>query len=164
MKKTLVALSLLGLLGVAHADDGIKNGSDGFSVFAGANNYKTMNESSTGYGIGANYTKYLNNNVFVQPSIHYNSSQSGLNDSQLLGYVDLGYTFRLENNITISPKIGVGFHHTIADDASDTKVSYNAGVEVGFAKRWSVSLETNYLSGGNGRHVDITTLSLGYKF
>lgn len=161
MRKMLLALSLLGLFSTAHAGDF----KDGYSISTGINNYSTSSgDSSTGYQVGASYTKYLNNNVFVQPSIHYVDSQNPYGDKQMLGFVDFGYTFKLANNMTLSPKAGLGFHHTIANDSSDTKIAYNAGVELGFAKNWSLSLEKNYLQGPNGKHVDITFLSIAYKF
>jgi opacity protein-like surface antigen len=160
MKKTLVALSLLALASAASAQ-GL---SDGFGVYGGVSSGNTAGESSTGYVLGADYTKYIAKGFFVQPSINYIDSKTAYNDKHVIGLIDGGYTFDLNNGITVSPKAGFGYRHTSFDGGSDSGVAYNVGVDVGFAKNWTVGLNYIRMKGQNGNHADFTNLSVGYKF
>lgn len=164
MRKMLVALSMIGLVSAASAQEINKNASDSFGVFGGITAAKTAGESSTGYSIGADYTKYIAKGFFVQPSIQFIGSRTEFNDKHVVGLIDGGYTFVLDNNITISPKAGIGYRHTNFDGGSDSGVAYNVGVDVGFAKNWNAGLNYIRMKGGNGHHADFTTLSIGYKF
>lgn len=164
MKKILFAIYVLGFVGSASAQEIVKNGSDSFGVFVGANNFKPSDsESFTGCSIGGNYTKFLGNNIFVQPSFQYVVASGSDNDKQVFAAVDIGYAFRLENNVTFSPKAGLGIQHTSGNEGT-TRRFLNVGVEVGFAKNWVVALDRKRLNGDTGNHADITSLSLGYRF
>lgn len=186
MKKTLIALSLFALIGSANAQEIIKNQSDSFSVFGGvvagktASQYSTESEKSTGYVLGADYTKYLTAGLFVQPSVQFINGRTERNDKHTVALFDVGYTYSYEG-ITVSPKAGVGYAHskynhtytigelgvplwTYNDKGSKNSVAYNVGLEVGFAKNWNVGVNHIRMKGGNGKHADYTTLSLGYKF
>lgn len=164
MKKLLAAIYVLGLVGSASAQEVVKNGSDSFGALAGVNNFRPSDsESFTGYSIGINYTKFLGNNIFVQPSFQYVTASESDNDKQVFASVDLGYAFKLENNITFSPKAGLGLQHTFGNEVN-TRRFINVGVEVGFANNWTVVLDRKRLNGDAGTHADITSLSLGYRF
>lgn len=164
MKKTLVALSLLALASAASAQEINKHLSDGFSVFGGVSAGKTAGESSTGYTLGVDYTKYLTNGFFVKPSLNYIDSKTDFKDKHVVALIDGGYTFLLDNNITVSPKAGIGYRHTSFDGGSDSGVAFNVGVDVGFAKNWNVGLNYIRMKGQNGNHADFTSLTVGYKF
>lgn len=183
MKKTLVALSLLALASAASAQEINKHLSDGYSVFGGVSLGNTAGEKSTGYTLGVDYTKYLNNGFFVQPSLQYIDSKTDYNDKHIVGLVNGGYTFLLDNNVTVSPKAGVGYRYTkwnrtytqgelgvpipnwtVHESGSDSGVVFNVGVDVGFAKNWNVGLNHMRMKGKNGNHADYTSLTLGYKF
>lgn len=164
MKKLLAAICVLGLVGSASAQEVVKNGSDSFGVFVGANNFKPSDsESFTGYSIGGSYTKFLGNNLFVQPSFQYVAAAGSDNDKQVFASIDLGYSFKLENNFTFSPKAGLGLQHTFGSEGN-TRHFVNVGVEVGFSKNWTIALDRKRLNGDAGTHADITSLSLGYRF
>lgn len=109
-------------------------------------------------------TQYIAKGFFVQPSIQFIGSRTEFNDKHVVGLIDGGYTFVLDNNITISPKAGIGYRHTNFDGGSDSGVAYNVGVDVGFAKNWNAGLNYIRMKGENGHHADFTTLSIGYKF
>lgn len=181
MKKTLVALSLLALASAASAQEVNKHASDGFGVFGGVSAGKTAGESSTGYTLGLNYTKYLTRGFFVQPSLQFIDSKTEFNDKHVIGLIDGGYTFILNNGITVSPKAGIGYRHTsfnktytlgelgipletVHERGSDSGVAFNVGVDVGFAKNWNVGLNYIRMKGQNGNHADFTNLSIGYRF
>lgn len=180
MKKTLIALSLLAIVGSANAQDVIKNQSDSFSVFGGVATGKTASENSTGYVLGADYTKFLTSNLFVQPSVQYINPKTSDNDKHTVALLDFGYTYSYEG-ITVSPKAGIGYAYskynrtytlgelgvplwTYNDKGSKSGVAYNVGLEVGFANNWNVGVNHIRMKGDNGKHADYTTLSLGYKF
>lgn len=162
MKKVLLGLGLVCLVSMAQAKD-IR---DGFTVMTGVNTFNTaMGDNSTGYLVGGNYKKYVGENVFIQPSIQYVKSGNQWDDKQVLGLLGVGYTYNLKNGMTVSPKVGVGFHKTIVSGINvGLKSSYLVGVELGVSKNWTVALEHNYLAGGNGKHIDVSALTLGYKF
>ena len=181
MKKSLVALSLLALVSAASAQEVMKNASDGFSVFGGVSAGNTAGESSTGYIIGADYTKYIAKGFFIQPSLQFIDSKTQYNDKHIVGLIDGGYTFILNNGMTVSPKAGIGYRHTtysntytlgelgtpiqtVTESGSDSGIAYNVGVDVGVAKNWTVGLNYIRMNGKNGNHADFTNLSIGYKF
>lgn len=166
MRKMLIALSLIGLVGSVHAEDVNKNASDSYSVFAGINSNTTaQTDKGTGYTLRADYTKYINENVFVQPQVQYFDSKNEYKDKHIVGYLNAGYTFKLDNNITISPKAGVGIRHSTSVDSSDNGMAYNVGVDVGFAKNWTVGLQYNRFQGKeSNKYVEFTSLTVGYKF
>ena len=186
MKKTLIALSLFALVGSANALEVVKNQSDSFGVFGGvvsgktASQYSTASEKSTGYVLGANYTKYLTQGLFVQPSVQFIDGKTERNDKHTVALINVGYTYAYEG-ITVSPKAGVGYAHskynhtytigelgvplwTYNDKGSKGGAAYNVGLDVGFANNWSVGLNHTRMKAGNGKNADYTTLSLGYKF
>lgn len=162
----LIALSLIGLVGSVHAEDVIKNASDSYSVFAGINSNATASgDKGTGYTIGADYTKYINENVFVQPQIQFLDSQNEYKDKHIVGYLNAGYTFKLNDGITVSPKAGLGVRHSYSVDSTDNGMAYNVGVDVGFAKNWTVGLQYNRFQGKeSNQYVEFTSLTVGYKF
>ena len=180
MKKTLIALSLIALAASANAQEVIKNASDSFGVFGGVVTGKTASEHSTGYIVGADYTKYLTSGLYVQPSLQYINPKTNDNDKHTVALLDVGYTYFYEG-ITVSPKAGVGYAHskynrtytvgelgvplwTYNDKGTKNGVAYNVGLDVGFANNWSVGINHIRMKGDNGKHADYTTLSLGYKF
>ncbi|WP_143283994.1 outer membrane beta-barrel protein, partial [Burkholderia cenocepacia] len=97
----------------------------------------------TGYTLGADYTKYIDDHVFVQPQVQYLVSQNEYKDKHLVAYINTGYTFKLDDGITVSPKAGLGVRHSTSVDSSDNGFAYNVGVDVGFAKNWTVGLQYN---------------------
>ncbi|MBY0292204.1 MAG: porin family protein [Alphaproteobacteria bacterium] len=187
MKKLILLGLVLGSIGVAQADtnpwavipinksdyQGIeqvkeKVPANNFDVSVGVSSSETSKgDSGTGYKLGASYTTYQNEHVFLQPSVQYITSGNSYGDKYLLGNLDIGYKYDIQNSFvkSISPKIGVGVYKAIYDGGSNYGIAYNAGVEVGITERTSIDVSYNYLKGQNsGSHIDLTTVSLKYKF
>ena len=165
MKKMLIALSMLGLVSVSYAGETSPINANSGSVFAGVTaSNNSSGDSGTGYNIGVSYNAYQTEHIFVQPSIEYATSGNSYGDKYLIGNLDVGYTFNLSNGMSVSPKAGFGIFHVIATDSHDTQVAYNAGLDFAVTKQVTVGLQYVYSQGSNGHHVDLTTLSVGYKF
>ena len=168
--KKLVLLSLILGCGVANAAESdvlntVAINQNSVSVFGGLTaSDNSSNDKGTGMNVGVNYTAYQTSNVFVQPSIEYVTSGNAYGDKYLIGNVDLGYTFNLSNGMSVSPKAGFGIFHVIATDSHDTQVAYNMGMDLAVTKKVTLGIQYIYAEGSNGHHVDLTTVSVGYKF
>lgn len=185
MKKLILLGLVLSSIGVAQADtnpwavipinvndyqgmEQAKESANAFDVSVGvSSSTTTKGDSGTGYKLGIAYTTYQNKNVFLQPSLQYITSGNAYGDKYLLGNLDIGYKYDIQNSFvkSVSPKIGVGVYKAMYDSGSNYGIAYNAGVEVGISERTSIDISYNYLKGQNsGNHVDLTTVSLKYKF
>lgn len=176
MNRLILAVALTGVLGVAHAEGEITSYSKNyFDISAGVTSSKTTvkdedgtsNLSGTGYNLGVAYTSYQNQHLFLQPSLQYITTGNEAGDKYVLGKLNVGYTFDLQNKYvkSISPKVGVGVYRVGYDGGSNYGIGYSAGLEVGVTEKVSVEVGYNYLKGKNsGNHVDLTTVALKYKF
>lgn len=200
MRKIMLALSLLSLLGAANASElheneivgelvkyttaqgtilevgdvisytipvKIEKYKDGITAFGGLNTGITAGEKSTGHTLGLNYTKYIKEGYFVQPSLVYIGTNTDSDDRHIIGLVNGGYTFNLENNVSVSPKAGIGYRYstyTGGGSGRDSGIALNLGVDVGINKNWVIGVGYIYTKGGTDNHAGYTTLSLGYKF
>ncbi|WP_374553346.1 hypothetical protein [Aquitalea pelogenes] len=185
MKKLILLSMVLGSIGVAHADsdvwktvpinkddyqnvqkEEVNQPSNSFDVFVGATHSRTsMGDSGSGYNIGASYTSYQTKNIFLQPSIQFVDSGNSYNDKYVLANFDVGYTYTLNNGISLSPKAGLGFYKAMYDEGSNYGGSYNYGLEVGLNKTTSVDISRTHAFGqSSGHYVDLTAISLKYKF
>ena len=87
------------------------------------------------------------------------------NDKMYLANFDVGYTYRFQNGISLSPKAGLGFFKAVYDDGSNFGGSYNYGVEIGLNKSLAVDVSRIHAYGQNsGSYVDLTSVALKYKF
>lgn len=177
MKKIAMLVTLVALTSVANAQEF----NDGFNVFAGATTGKTAGERGTGYTVGVDYTKYLDKGFFIQPSLQYLDTKSDSNDKHTIALLNAGYSFKLDNGMTLSPKAGVGYRYskynntymlgemgeyiwTVHEKGSDNGVAYNVGLDLAVTKNVNVGLGYMRMKGDNGNHANYTTLSVGYKF
>ncbi len=144
----------------------VNQGKNGFDVFVSSVGSKTgQGDSGNGYGFGASYTSYQNEHVFLQPSVQFVNMGNQYNDKMYLANFDVAYTHYFNNGMTISPKAGLGFFKAVYDDGSNYGGSYNFGVEVGLNKSLSVDVSRTHAFGQNsGSYVDLTSVSLKYKF
>lgn len=177
MKKIAILLTLFTLTSVASAQEF----KDGLSVFGGVVSGKTAGEKGTGYTVGVDYTKYLDKGFFIQPSLQYLDTNSESNDKHTIALLNAGYSFKLDNGMTLSPKAGVGYRHTkynntymlgemgeyiwtVHEKGSDDGVAYNVGLDLAVSKNVNLGLGYMRMKGDSGNHANYTTLSLGYKF
>lgn len=139
---------------------------NGFDVFVSSVGSKTgQGDSGNGYGLGASYTSYQTKHIFIQPSVQFVNLGNEYNDKMYLANFDVGYTHYFNNGMTISPKAGLGFFKAVYNDGSNYGGSYNYGFEVGLNKSLAVDVSRTHAFGQNsGSYVDLTSISLKYKF
>ncbi|WP_423197973.1 hypothetical protein DFLDMN_001617 [Cupriavidus sp. H19C3] len=183
MKKLVLLSLVLGSIGVAHADsdvwktvpinkddyqqkEEVKASKNNFDVFVSSTSSKTsQGDEGNGYSFGASYTSYQTENVFLQPSVQFTNLGNSYNDKMYLANFDVGYTYRFQNGITLSPKAGLGFFKAVYDEGSNFGGSYNYGVEIGLNKSLAVDVTRIHAYGqSSGNYVDLTSVSLKYKF
>lgn len=164
MKKLLV-LSLVTLFtGVANAGD---LNLSGVGVQIGTVHSKTAfgDVGNNGVDLGISYNHYLNDNVFIQPSLHSTSGGNEYGDKYYTANLDLGYKYKLSNGWTLKPRIGFTYFKAMYTEGSDDGNGYNAGLELGINKNVSFDLGYYRLNGKeSNQYVDLVSVGIKYTF
>lgn len=122
-------------------------------------------ESGTGFTTSIAYKKYINDKVFVEPSLTYVSGSTPSDDTFTIGNLAVGYKYTLPNNMTLSPRVGPSYFRDKFKGGSSSNYGFNAGVELGINDKVSFDLAYNALKQENvNEYADVTMFTFKYKF
>ena len=141
MKKLFIAMCMMLVSATSFAQKGqVEVGIHGGFILDSPNNL----------GIGANVGYMLTSNIRGVAEFNYFLKKDGVSFWNLEGNVE--YLFKLSDEFTVYPLVGLDFLGQTGDFGSDTRLGLNlgAGFEYNISSNLRLKAEFNYKTQGNG--------------